>query len=66
MAANLENSSGHRNGKGQFSFQSLRRAIPKNSKENKKAFLGDEYKEIEKNNRMGKNRDLLKDIRDTK
>ena len=32
----------------------------------KKAILSDEYKEIEKNNRMGKTRDLFKKIRDTK
>ena len=31
-----------------------------------KAFLSDQYKEIEENNRMGKTRDLFKDIRDTK
>ena len=30
MSANLENSSGHRTGKGQFSFQSQRKAMPKN------------------------------------
>ena len=32
----------------------------------KKAFLSDQCKEIEENNRMGKNRDLFKKIRDTK
>ena len=32
----------------------------------KKAFLGDQCKEIEENNRMGKTRDLLKKIKDTK
>ena len=32
----------------------------------KKAFLSDQYKEIEENNRMGKTRDLIKKIRDTK
>ena len=31
-----------------------------------KAFLNDQYKEIEENNRMGKTRDLFKKIRDTK
>ena len=31
-----------------------------------KAFLSDQCKEIEKNNRMGKTRDLFKKIRDTK
>ena len=32
----------------------------------KKTFLSDQCKEIEENNRMGKTRDLLKKIRDTK
>ena len=32
----------------------------------KKAFLSDQCKEIEKSNRMGKIRDLFKKIRDTK
>ena len=32
----------------------------------KKDFLGDQCKEIEENNRMGKTRDLFKKIRDTK
>ena len=32
----------------------------------KKAFLSDQWKEMEENNRMGKTRDLFKKIRDTK
>ena len=32
----------------------------------KKDFLSDQCKEIEENNRMGKTRDLLKKIRDTR
>ena len=32
----------------------------------KKAFLSNQCKEIEENNRVGKTRDLLKKIRDTK
>ena len=32
----------------------------------KKAFLSNQCKEIEENNRMGKTRDLFKTIRDTK
>ena len=36
------------------------------SRRDKKAFLSDQYKEIEENNRMGKTRDLFKKIRDTK
>ena len=35
-------------------------------RKDKKAFLSDQYKEIEENNRMGKTRDLFKKIRDTK
>ena len=40
--------------------------VPKNSKESKKPFLGDQCKEIEENNRMGQTRDLFKKISDTK
>ena len=40
-------------------FQRIRRR-------DKKAFLSDQCKEIEENNRMGKTRDLFKKIRDTK
>ena len=36
------------------------------ARKNKKAFLSDQCKEIEENNRMGKPRDLFKKIRDTK
>ena len=36
------------------------------ARRDKKAFLCDQYKEIEENNRMGKTRDLFKKIRDTK
>ena len=36
------------------------------AKKDKKAFLSDQCKEIEENNRMGKTRDLFKKIRDTK
>ena len=36
------------------------------ARRDKKAFLSDQHKEIEENNRMGKTRDLLKKIRDTK
>ena len=40
-------------------FQSIARR-------DKKAFLSDQCKEIEENNRIGKSRDLFKKIRDTK
>ena len=36
------------------------------TRRDKKAFLSDQCKEIEENNRMGKTRDLIKKIRDTK
>ena len=38
----------------------------KDSRRDKKAFISDQCKETEENNRMGKIRDLLKKIRDTK
>ena len=36
------------------------------ARRDKKAFLSDQYKEIEENNRMGKTRDLFKKIRHTR
>ena len=36
------------------------------AKRDKKAFLSDQCKELEENNRIGKTRDLFKKIRDTK
>ena len=36
------------------------------ARKHNKAFLSDQCKEIEENNRMGKTRDLFKKIRDTK
>ena len=36
------------------------------ARRDKKVFLGDQCKEIEENNRMGKTSDLFKKIRDTK
>ena len=40
--------------------------VPKNTMRDKKAFLSDQCREIEENNRMGKTRELLMKIRDTK
>ena len=40
--------------------------LSKIAKSDKKAFLSDQCKEIEENNRMGKTRDLFKKIKDTK
>ena len=36
------------------------------ARRDKRAFLGDQCKEIEENNKMGKTRDLFKKIRDNK
>ena len=36
------------------------------ARRDKKAFLSDQCKEIEENNKLGKTRDLFKKIRDTK
>ena len=43
-----------------------KKAMPNIVRRDKKAFLSEQYKEIEENNRIGKTRDLFKKIRDTK
>ena len=54
-------------GKGEKErYTQLNAEFQKIAKRDKKAFLSDQCKEIEKNNRMGKTRDLFKKIRDTK
>ena len=40
--------------------------MPRIARRDKKAFLSDQCKEIEENNRKGKTRDLFKKVRDTK
>ena len=56
--------------KGKPKAKEKRKDIPiefqRIARRDKKAFLSDQCKEIEKNNRMGKTRDLFKKIRDTK
>ena len=47
-------------------YKHLNAEFQKISRRDKKAFLRDQCKEIETNNRMGKTRDLFKKIRDTK
>ena len=44
----------------------LNAEFQKRARRDKKAFLSDQCKEIEENNRMGKTRDLFKKIRDSK
>ena len=47
-------------------YKHLNAEFQRRARRDKKAFLGDQCKEIEENKRMGKTRDLLKKIRDTK
>ena len=47
-------------------YKHLNAEFQRIARRDKKAFLSDQCKEIEKNNRMGKNRDFFKKIRDTK
>ena len=47
-------------------YKHLNAEFQKIARRDKKALLSDQCKEIEENNRMGKTRDLFKEIRDTK
>ena len=47
-------------------YKHLNAEFQRRARRDKKAFLSDECKEIEENNRMGKTSDLFKKIRDTK
>ena len=47
-------------------YSNLNAEFQRIARRDKKAFLSDQCKEIEENNRMGKTRDLFKKIRDTK
>ena len=47
-------------------YSHLNAELQRIARRDKKAFLSDQCKEIEENNRMGKTRDLFKIIRDTK
>ena len=47
-------------------YKHLNAEFQRIARRDKKAFLSDQCKEIEENNRMGKTRDLFKKIRDTK
>ena len=54
-------------GKGEKErYKHLNAEFQRMARKDKKACLGDQCKEIEENNRMGKTRDLFKKIRDTK
>ena len=47
-------------------YKNLNAEFQRIARRDKKDFLSDQCKETEENNRMGKNRDLFKKIRDTK
>ena len=47
-------------------YKHLNAEFQRIARKDKKAFLSDQSKEIEENNRIGKTRDLFKKIRDTK
>ena len=47
-------------------FTHLNAEFQRTARRDKKAFLSDQCKETEENNRMGKSRDLFKKIKDTK
>ena len=47
-------------------YKHLNAEFQRKARRDKKAFLNDQCKEIEENNRMGKTRDLFKKIRETK
>ena len=54
-------------GKGEKErYKHLNAEFQRIARRDKKAFLNNQCKEIEENNRMGKTRDLFKKIRDTK
>ena len=54
-------------GKGEKErYSHLNSELQRRARRDKKAFLSDQCKEIEENNRMGKTRDLIKKIRATK
>ena len=51
---------------GKVRYTHLNAEFQRIARSDKKAFLSDQCKEIEENNRMGKTRDIFKKIRDTK
>ena len=51
---------------GKERYSHLNAQLQRIARRDKKAFLSDQHKEIEENNRMGKTRDLFKNISDIK
>ena len=61
---NISRKDGHN--KGEKRYKHLNAEFQRISRRDKKAFLSNQCKEIEENNRMGKTRALFKKSRDTK
>ena len=53
-------------GIGEKEISQLNAEFQRLARTHKKAFLSEQHQETEENNRMGKTRDLIKNIRDTK
>ena len=67
VALQIAQKRGEAKGKGEKErYIHLNAEFQRTARRDKKAFLSDQCKEIEENNRMGKTRDLFKKIRDTK
>ena len=67
MASVVVYASSFRKSKGEKErYTYLNAEFQRITRRDKKAFFSDESKEIEENNTMGKTRDLLKEIRDTR
>ena len=65
----LQRAEKRREGKGKGEkerYMHLKAEVLRITRRDKKAFLGDQCKEIEENNRMGKTRELFNNIRATK
>ena len=63
----LTNNYGKKRNKGEKErYTHLNEEFQRTARRDKKAYLSDQWKEIEENKRMGKTGDLFKKIRDTK
>ena len=65
LTNNCEKKTGEKQGEKER-YKHLNAEFQRIARRDKKAFLGDQCKEIEEHNRMGKTSDLFKKIRDTK
>ena len=66
VGGGLKNSCEKKRRKRQRRHIHLNAEFQRRARRDKKAFLSNQCKQIEENNRMGKTRDLFKKVRDTK